>query len=107
MRTRNGVCYDLTLSEYRHTIGDLTFVFSSQLHLDKFKVKLRDNRNTINRSLSKRFNLTVDVSKMADIVLYKKIETRGFLIVTNEGNELWQNNMQYVGGKVTSKNSNE
>ena len=107
MITRNGVCYDLNLSDYRHTIGDLTFVFSSQLHLDKFKAKLKDNRNTINRSLSKRFNISIDVSKMADIVLYRKIETRGFLIVTNEGNELWQNNMQYGGGTVISRNSNE
>ena len=107
MITRNGICYDFNLSTYRATIGNLTFVFSSQLHLDKFLAKLEDNRKTINHSLTKRFNYHVDVHHLADIVLYKKIETRGFLIVTNEGIELWQSkNTQYVGGKVTPLNSN-
>lgn len=101
MITKNGVCYDFNVSEYRVTVDNLTFVFSSQLHLDKFKQRLSENRNTINRSLAKRFNLHIDVSTLADIVLYKKIETRGFLIVTNEGTELWQrNSITFVGGKV-------
>lgn len=105
--TRNGVCYDLTISSYRHTVNGLTFVFSSKLHLDKFKKKLKENRDIINYSLTKRFNIHVDVSELADVVLYRKIETRGFLIVTSEGNELWQNNLKFVGGKVTLQNSNE
>ena len=107
MITRNGVCYDLNISSYRYKVGNLTFVFSSQLHLDKFKKKLKENRDIINYSLSKRFNLHVDVTELADIVLYRKVETRGFLIVTGEGNELCQKSLKYVGGKVTLPNSNE
>lgn len=106
MYSRNGVCYDLQRSTYRTTVNGLTFVFSSRLHLDKFKKKLQENRDIINYSLTRRFNVTVDVSQLADIVLYKKIETRGFLIVTNEGNELWQENLRYVGGKATLRNLN-
>lgn len=106
MLTRNGVCYDFKLSQYRATVDGTTYVFSSQLHLDKFMSKYRDNRETVNRSLSNRFNVHVDVSALADIVLYKKIETRGFLIVT-EDKELWQNkSLKYVGGQVTPLNSN-
>lgn len=106
--TRNGVCYDLSISEYRFTEGELTFVFSSKLHLEKFKKKLRENRDIVNYSLSKRFGFTVNVSYLADVVLYKKIETRGFLIVTNEGKELCQrSNLKFVGGKVIPQNSNE
>ena len=106
MITRNGVCYDFNLSHYRATVDGTTFVFSSQLHMDKFLNKLKENRETINRSLSNRFNVHVDVSALADVVLYKKIETRGFLIVT-EDKELWQNkSLKYVGGKVTPLNSN-
>lgn len=103
MITRNGVCYDLTISSYRHTVGRMTYVFSSRLHLDKFKKKLKENRDIINYSLSKRFNLSVDVTELADLVLYRKIETRGFLIVTDEGNELCQDNITYVGGAVTTR----
>ena len=107
MITRNGVCYDFNISEYRHTVNGLTFVFSSQLHLDKFKSKLRENRDIVNYSLSKRFNIHTDVSQLADVVLYRKIETRGFLIVTHEVKKLWQNNaIKYVGGKAIPLNSN-
>ena len=106
MITRNGVCYDLKKSTFKTTINGLTFVFSSRLHLDKFKKKVRENRDIVNYSLTRRFNVDVDVSQLADIVLYKKIETRGFLIVTNEGKELWQENLKFVGGTATRKNSN-
>ena len=104
MISRNGVVYDLSVSSYRHTVGGLTYVFSSKLHLDKFKKKLKENRDIINYSLTKRFNIAVDVSQLADVVLYRKIETRGFLIVTGEGNELCQNDITYGGGEVTIQN---
>lgn len=101
MISRHGVVYDLTISPYRFTVDGLTFVFSSQLHHDKFKQKVKENRDIINYSLSKRFSANVDVSQLADVVLYRKIETRGFLIVTGEGKEICQNNITYGGGEVT------
>lgn len=106
MLSRNGVFYDLQVSTYRTKVDGLTFVFSSKLHLEKFKKKYRENRDIVNYSLSRRFGVAVDVSQLADVVLYRKIETRGFLIVTNEGNELWLETLRYVGGKATFKNSN-
>lgn len=106
MISRNGVCYDLARSSYKTTVNGLTFVFSSKLHLDKFKNKLKENRDIVNYSLTRRFNLCVDVSQLADIVLYKKIETRGFLIVSNEGYELCQESLKFVGGTATHKNFN-
>ena len=107
MISKNGVCYDLSVSQYRKSINGLTFVFSSQLHLDKFKKKLNENRDIINYSLSKRFNINVDVSELADVVLYRKIETRGFLIVTSEGTELCQKSLKFVGGTLTKRNYKE
>ena len=101
MITRNGVCYDLSISPYRYTVDGLVYMFSSKPHLDKFKKKLKENRDIINYSLSKRFNVGVDVSQLADVVLYRKIETRGFLIVTVEGKEICQNSITYTGGEVT------
>lgn len=49
----------------------------------------------------------VDISELADVVLYRKIETRGFLIVTSEGKELCQKSLLYYGGTVKPKNSKE
>lgn len=104
MISKNGVVYDLSISPYRHTTGGLIYVFSSQLHLDKFKRKLKENRDIINYSLTRRFNMTVNASQLADVVLYRKIETRGFLIVTVEGKQLCQDNITYGGGVVTIQN---
>lgn len=106
MITRNGVCYDLKQSPFKHKINNIVFVFSSQMHLDKFKKRLKENKEIINYSLSKRFNLDVDVEELANIVLYKKIETRGFLIEI-EGNEVCQKEIRYAGGNLIQTNSKE
>lgn len=107
MKTRNGVFYDLKHSTYRHEENDMVFVFSSKNHLEKFKMKIFENREKINDSLSRRFNFNIDVSALADIVLYNKIETRGFLIVSKGGTELCQRNIIFAGGKATRRNSSE
>lgn len=105
MLTRNGVCYDLTKSPYRITQKGVTFVFSSQPHLMKFESRLKTNRDTVNYSLTKRFGFSVDVSTLADVVLYKKIETRGFLIEVEEVEYKCLKSLKLGGVKVTLRNS--
>nr|DAI89899.1 MAG TPA: hypothetical protein [Caudoviricetes sp.] len=80
MMTRNGIVYDLKLSPYYITIDEVTFYFSSKNHLEKFTEKLTENREVINYSLSKRFGVNINFKILNDIVLYSKVETRGFLI---------------------------
>lgn len=104
MRTRNGVYWDLDKSTYRSEVNGLVFVFSSELHKSKFDERLKENRKTINDSLSKRFNIKCDVSNLADVVLYRKIETRGFLIEEKEDSAQCQKHLKFVGGKVTLTN---
>ena len=79
--TRAGVCYNFEISPYRVTKDMYTFVFSSQLHVEKFKEKYKENRDIINYSLTKRFGFDVCFDTLADVVLYRKIEKRGFLII--------------------------
>ena len=80
MYTRDGICYDLNKSIYKSTQNGVTFVFSSKLYKEKFESKLKEHRESINKSLSNRFRISIDVSTLADVVLYMKIEKRGFLI---------------------------
>lgn len=101
--TRAGVCYNFPKSPYKVTVNGLTFVFSSQLHVEKFKDNLKENRDIINYSLSKRFGFTVDVDIVADVVLYKKIEKRGFLITNVHGNEFTPDNFRFDGGSLYVK----
>lgn len=104
MLSKYGVCYDLNVSPYRSIQNGIVFVFSSELHLNKFESKLKENRDTINYSLTKRFNMNVDVSTLADVILYRKIESRGFLIEAEEEIRC-QKDIRLSGVKVTTKKS--
>lgn len=104
MRTRNGVYYDLSVSTYRETVDGVTFYFSSRIHQKKFAERLKRNREEINRSLSNRFKLQVEMNGLADLVLYSKVETRGFYVSTENWSEECLSNTICVGAKVTQKN---
>lgn len=84
--TRNGIVYNLKKSPYIVEENGIKFYFSSKNHMEKFKENLDDNRNTLGYSLHKRFKTWLLCNELYDIVLYSKIETRGFL-VSIEGND--------------------
>lgn len=104
MMTRNGIVYKLELSPYTFTIDETTFCFSSKNHLEKFAEKLTENRELIGYSLSKRFGFNINIKLLADIVLYSKVETRGFLIIRKGETYLCKKDIILSGGKVTKKN---
>lgn len=88
--TKNGVCYQIEKSPYKFTIDEVTFYFSSLSHKTKFCDRFLKNRVDINTSISKRFEVNFISNILCDVVLYKKIETRGFLI-EKEGLKICQN----------------
>ena len=79
--TKNGICYDLKNSPYFCSVGFYTFFFSSPAHLNKFKEGLEANREWLNDSMTRRFKFNMSLGVLADLSLYRKIETRGFLII--------------------------
>ena len=104
MRTRNGIYYDLAMSPYQVTLQDLNYYFSSKLHMRKFLKQFPQHRVKINESLSNRFGVTVNLHVLPDLVLYRKIETRGFYVTTSEGDKIsWLHNIILDGDKVTVK----
>lgn len=102
--TRNNIEYDLTKTPFRHKVNNLIYCFSSQNNVDKFRERIEDNRAKVNFSLSNRFNLFIDVSELADFLLYRQIEKRGFLIRDEKGGVFeCQNQIQFVGLKSKKK----
>lgn len=89
MLTRNGISYNLKTSPYKESINyngeKITYKFSSNMYQEKFINKIKDNRITINNSLSKRFGFKIENNVLCDLKLYLSIEKRGFLIETKEG----------------------
>mgnify|MGYP002515128268 CR=1 FL=1 len=83
--TRGGIEYNFSVSPFTVDTEKYTFVFSSQLHADKFREGLKENRQRINESLSNRFNIYIYADEIADFLLYGAIERRGYLIKDHEG----------------------
>lgn len=102
--TRNGIVYDLRKSPYIVDNDDLTFYFSSVNHKEKFIEKRTENRELISYSLSKRFGFNINFNLLSDIVLYSKVETRGFLIKYKGESFICKKDITLNGGKVTKKN---
>lgn len=82
--TRNNIAYDLNISPHEvkvsYSDAAIKYMFSSQLYAEKFSMKLKENREKINQSLSNRFGFKITNDKLADLKLYITIEKRGFLI---------------------------
>lgn len=78
--TRNGVVHNLKFSPFKYRINNVTFYFSSYSHLKKYRERLKTNRETIIYSLYRRFKIKIYNNILCDIVLYSKLETRGFLL---------------------------
>ena len=81
--TKNGICYDLKNSPYFCSVGFYKFFFSSPAHLVKFRRELEANREWLNDSMTRRFKFNMSLDLLADFSLYRKIETRGFLIIND------------------------
>lgn len=107
--TRNGICYDLEKSPYSITKGyskDLviTYKYSSELYIDKFNEKLEKNRKKFNDSLSNRFGMNIQNNVLCDILLYSKVETRGFYILINEEEYKCLNTIKLIGVNQIEQN---
>ena len=93
MLSRRGVCNDLKTSPFIYNVlydnDTIDFIFSSKTNMNKFEERKLDNRVNISRSLTGRFKLNISMDILADIVLYQKIEHRGFLIKLNNEEVLW------------------
>lgn len=85
--TKSGVCYDLIESPFFADAMGFRFYFSSATHRENFMRKAHVRKEWLNDSLSRRFKYPVDASLLAVLQLYKQIETRGFFIVKENGQE--------------------
>lgn len=103
--TKNGIEMNLqitpwTLIQTYDNGQDVTYCFSSDLYRNKFRERQQSNRELLHNSISNRFNIIFENIILCDLVLYKRIEKRGFLIKVN-GEEICQNEVKLSGDKLT------
>lgn len=99
------IIYDLSKSPFTEKCGDITYYFSSEYHRRLFVEKMQGNRKKINDSLSSRFGVRFFTRRLPDLLLYKKIETRGFRVnFDNQGViEKWEQ-LKLGGERVIIRN---
>lgn len=106
--SKRGICYHLPDSPYQIKVSYdgqmVTFFFSSSLNVEKFYERCAGNREAISASLSSRFKFIIKNDILCDIVLYEKIENRGFYIDVDGKGYSWLEEVELNGVKVTSKN---
>lgn len=97
--SRNGIVYDLRRTPYVVEVNGIEFFFSSRNLQRKFENRMDENRDILRYSLRKRFGIDIRIDTYFDIILYNKIESRGFLIKTQEGENIeCLDQVLYVGG---------
>ena len=103
--TSYGIVYDLKISPYREYRNGFIFYFSSPSHREKFMKEVRKREDWLNDSLSRRFKIEMHVNVLADIQLYRQIETRGFYIINELGEEFGESWQIRLDGMLTSAES--
>lgn len=102
MITKNGICYDLSRSPYVCSVANWTYYFSSPSHMNKFKSNISSNRDWLNDSMSRRFKFTMSLDLLADLSLYRKIETRGFRVCCDLNGDVYEcpESIEFHGMKI-------
>ena len=106
--SRGGICYNLEITPFtvisKYENRKVKFSFSSEFYKGKFEAQIKEHREKINQSLSKRFGLVVFNPLLADIVLYSKIETRGFYLLIDDEEYKCLSSIKLTGVNQIQKN---
>ena len=81
---------DLNDSVYSFSYDELTFYFSSKFYLEKFKKEYVSFLKDETMKFRIKYKCDVYVDEMMLLLLYKKIEKRGFRVLYN-GNSIPEN----------------
>lgn len=76
-------------SRYKYQYGRLTFYFSSEFYLEKFRKNLNQVIKTETEKLKIKFSCNIIADEMILLSYYKKLEKRGYrvYIETEAGNQ--------------------
>lgn len=80
MKSKRGIYYNLEESDYRYTIDNFEFVFSSLFYLNLFKINLEAWLVYEQERLNNKLKKNIDLKEVILLDHYKQIEKRGFLV---------------------------
>lgn len=87
MKTYRGIELDIKQSDYRYTINNYTFYFSSEFYMNNFKNNIELFTEIEGAKIKNKYKVYIDLNIYLAFVFYKKIEKRGFYVINNITNE--------------------
>lgn len=106
--TLRGIYHNLRESKYTVSNGEIVFFFSSQVYMDKFLKGYKENRFHFLDKITKNVgDSSLNMSTLADISYYKKLEKRGFLVWCKGVELTWEGTQKYALRKMTDENMND
>lgn len=83
MRTAKGIYWDLEESNYCFKFEGIEYYFSSMFYLNKFKNNVERFITEETTKLEIKYKILIDFRIYLAISYYKKVEKRGFRIITD------------------------
>lgn len=87
MKTYRGIELDIKQSDYRYSISNYTFYFSSEFYMNNFKNNIELFTEIEGAKIKNKYKVYIDLNIYLAFVFYKKIEKRGFYVINNITNE--------------------
>lgn len=89
--------YDLNNSNFITKLDDWVFYFSSEFNQDRFGLGYPKFVVEETQKLFAKYHVKIDIHEYLTLVYYKKIEKRGFKVLTyNENNDIIEIQDNYI-----------
>lgn len=90
------VIHDIKESDYYYKLNEYTFYFSSMFNRDRFITRFSKFVKEENNKLKVKYHVNIDLTSYLLIVFYKKIEKRGFKVLTYKNNDIIELKEDYI-----------
>ena len=80
--------YDINKSEYYFKVNKLTFFFSSKFNKTRFENGFIDYVNEETNKIKAKYKVNINLTNYLLLTYYKKIEKRGFKVLTYDDNDV-------------------
>lgn len=104
--TRRGIFHNLKESKFVISNTEIMFFFSSKLYMQKFVDEYKENREQLFERIDTKGTLRyLNMETLADIMLYQRIEKRGFRSWMKGVDISCENLHKYALRRMTEKNT--
>ena len=80
--------YDINKSEYYFRVNKLTLFFSSNFNKTRFENGFIDHVNEETNKIKAKYKVDINLTNYLLLAYYKKIEKRGFKVLTYDDNDV-------------------